>query len=110
MTSIPSTSLAVSSYVVPGRQDQNLSNRPTQESESQLQRNDGNSTTPPRFVYRGEVLEQINNQDRRYRPQYNQDIDPQNREAINSYQQIGEQALAASQAGSGSGRIVDIFI
>ncbi len=110
MTNTPPTTLPVTSFAT-GRQDQNLPFRPGQESQSQLQNTDNDNNSPPRFVFRGEVLEQINNQDRRYRPQYNQDIDPQNREAISSYQQIGEQAQASNESdGSASGRIVDVFI
>ncbi len=109
MIDIPSTTLPVSNFA-PGRQDQNLSSRSGQESQSQLQNTNNDDNSPPRFVFRGEVLEEVNNQDRSYRPQLNQDIDPQNRDAISSYQQIGEQALSANEATPSSGRIVDVFI
>lgn len=109
MIDIPSTTLPVSNFN-PGRQDQNLSSRPGQESQSQLQNTTNENSSPPRFVFRGEVLEDINNQERRFRPQPNQDIDPQNREAISSYQQIGEQASSLNEAAPESGRIVDVFI
>ncbi len=94
----------------PNRQDQNLPFRTGQGSQSQLQNTVNDDSAPPRFVFRGEVLQQPDNQERRYRPQFNQDIDPQNREAINSYQQIGEVETGPGDAGPNSGRIVDFFI
>ncbi len=87
-----------------------MPSRQGQDSGSQLQNTGNDERTPSRSVFRGEVLQQPDNQDRRYRPQFNQDIDPQNREAISSYQQIGESALAAAGFDSSSGRIVDFFI
>ena len=109
MPDIPPISLPITGFAQ-GRQDQNLSFRQGQEPGAQLQNRDNTGSAPPNFVFRGEVLEEPNNQDRRYRPQFNQDIDPQNREAIGSYQQIAEELTGLSDSDSPSGRIVDFFI
>lgn len=46
---------------------------------------DASRQSPATYVYRGEVLESLSH-DRRYRPQPNLQISPQNRDAIESYQ------------------------
>ena len=56
---------------------------------------------PSSFVYRGELLETVG--DREYRPQYNLQISPENRRAINSYRQVAEEPQQL-------GRILDGFI
>jgi len=59
------------------------------------------SKQPP-YVYRGELLEGVSN-DKRYRPQINQQIDPQNRRAIDSYQRVASEPPLV-------GQILDGFI
>ena len=54
------------------------------------------------YVYRGEILDNIA-EDRRYRPHYNQQIDPQNRRAIDSYQRVSTQTTAP-------GKILDFYL
>jgi hypothetical protein len=57
------------------------------------------------YVFRGEVLESIEN-DKRYQPQFNQQIDPQNRGAIYNYQ-----ATSVSRTESEAlGQLIDRFI
>ena len=53
------------------------------------------------FVYRGELLESAG--DKQYRPQYNLEVSPENRRAINSYQKVADEAPQL-------GRILDGFI
>ncbi len=48
---------------------------------------DGSQQAPHTYVYRGELLEKVTS-DKRYRPGLNQQIDPQNRRAIESYQRV----------------------
>ena len=55
----------------------------------------------PALVYRGELLDTAG--DRQYRPQYNLQISPENRRAINSYQQVADETPRL-------GRILDGFI
>lgn len=57
------------------------------------------------YVFRGEILESVEN-DKRYKPQFNQQIDPQNREAISNYQTT---SVARTEAES-LGRVIDRFI
>ena len=54
------------------------------------------------YVYRGELLEAVAN-DKRYRPQLNLQIDPQNRRAIDSYQRVASEPPLV-------GQILDGFI
>jgi hypothetical protein len=63
---------------------------------------DASKRQPSTHVYRGELLSAVAN-DKRYRPQLNQQIDPANRHAIESYQQVvSEPSL--------QGQILDGFI
>ena len=48
---------------------------------------DASRQSPSTYVYRGEVLEPLSH-DRRYRPQLNLQVSPQNRDAIESYQRV----------------------
>ena len=57
---------------------------------------------PSNYVFRGEVVDPVV-ADKQYRPQYNLQIDPQNKRAISLYQSI-----ASDQRGSG--RILDRFV
>jgi hypothetical protein len=57
------------------------------------------------YALRGEFLESVKN-DKRYKPQFNQEIDPQNREAI-AYYQAASVARTESEA---MGKLVDRFI
>ncbi|MFT4607695.1 MAG: hypothetical protein ACI9YO_001892 [Gammaproteobacteria bacterium] len=57
------------------------------------------------YVFRGEILESIEN-DKRYNPQFNQQIDPQNREAISNYQTT---SVARTESES-LGQVIDRFI
>ncbi len=54
------------------------------------------------YVYRGELLEAVAN-DRRYRPQLNLQIDPNNRRAIDTYQRVASDPPMV-------GRLLDGFI
>ena len=54
------------------------------------------------YIYRGELLEAVAN-DKRYRPQLNLQIDPQNRRAIESYQRVASEPPLM-------GQILDGFI
>lgn len=56
-------------------------------------------------VFRGEILESVEN-DKRYKPQFNQQIDPQNREAISNYQTT---SVARTESES-LGLLIDRFI
>ena len=56
---------------------------------------------PSGYVYRGELLETVS--DKAYRPAFNLQISPENRRAINSYQEVANQAPAV-------GRILDGYI
>ena len=57
------------------------------------------------YVFRGEILESVEN-DKRYKPQFNQQIDPQNREAISNYQTT---SVARTESES-LGQLIDRFI
>jgi hypothetical protein len=48
---------------------------------------DASKQPPSTYVYRGEVLESLSH-DRRYRPQPNLQVNPENRNAIESYQRV----------------------
>jgi len=63
---------------------------------------DASKQPPYAYVYRGELLEAVAS-DKRYRPQINQQIDPQNRRAIESYQRTASEPPLV-------GRILDGFI
>jgi hypothetical protein len=63
---------------------------------------DASKQPPHAYVYRGELLEAVAN-DKRYRPQLNQQIDPQNRRAIESYRSIAAEPPLM-------GQILDGFI
>lgn len=63
---------------------------------------DASKQPSPGYVYRGELLEGVGN-DRRYRPQLNLQVDPQNRRAINAYQQVASDPPLL-------GRVLDGFI
>ena len=54
------------------------------------------------YIYRGELLEAVAN-DKRYRPQLNLQIDPDNRRAIDTYQSVASDPPLM-------GRLVDGFI
>lgn len=57
------------------------------------------------YVFRGEILESVENE-KRYKPQFNQQIDPQNREAITNYQ-----TTSVSRTESESlGLLIDRFV
>ena len=55
----------------------------------------------PGYVYRGELLDTVT--DRSYRPAYNVQISPENRRAINTYQQVVNESPVV-------GRILDGYI
>jgi hypothetical protein len=57
------------------------------------------------YALRGEFLESVKN-DKRYKPQFNQEIDPQNREAI-AYYQAASVVQTESEA---MGKLIDRFI
>ena len=63
---------------------------------------DASKQPPYAYVYRGELLEGVTS-DKRYRPQINQQIDPQNRHAIDSYQRVASEPPLV-------GQILDGFI
>jgi len=54
------------------------------------------------YVYRGELLEAVAN-DKRYRPQFNQLINPENQHAIDSYRRVADEPPLV-------GQILDGFI
>jgi hypothetical protein len=57
------------------------------------------------YVFRGEILEPVES-DKRYNPQLNQQIDPQNRQAISNYQ-----ITSVSRTETESlGQLIDRFI
>ncbi len=63
---------------------------------------DASKQSPSTYVYRGELLEAVAN-DRRYRPQLNLQIDPDNRRAIDTYQRVASDPPLM-------GRLLDGFI
>jgi hypothetical protein len=63
---------------------------------------DASKQPPYAYVYRGELLETVAN-DKRYRPQLNLQVDPQNRRAIESYQRVASEPPLV-------GQILDGFI
>lgn len=71
-------------------------------SDSASEFRDASKQPPSTYVYRGEVLEAVGN-DRRYRPQLNLQIDPDNRRAIDTYQRVASDPPLM-------GRLVDGFI
>lgn len=71
-------------------------------SDSASEFRDASKQPPSTYVYRGELLEAVAN-DRRYRPQLNLQIDPDNRRAIDTYQRVASDPPLM-------GRLVDGFI
>ena len=71
-------------------------------SDSASEFRDASNQPPSTYVYRGELLEAVAN-DRRYRPQLNLQIDPDNRRAIDTYQRVASDPPLM-------GRLVDGFI
>jgi len=71
-------------------------------SDSASEFGDASKQSPSTYVYRGELLEAVAN-DRRYRPQLNLQIDPDNRRAINTYQSVASDPPLM-------GRLLDGFI
>ena len=71
-------------------------------SDSASEFRDASKQSPSTYVYRGELLEAVGN-DRRYRPQQNLQIDPDNRRAIDTYQRVASDPPLM-------GRLVDGFI
>ena len=63
---------------------------------------DASKQSPPTYVYRGELVEAVAN-DRRYRPQLNLQIDPDNRRAIDTYRSVASDPPL-------TGRLLDGFI
>ena len=57
------------------------------------------------YVFRGEVIESVED-DKRYNPSFNQQIDPQNREAISNYQSTSVARVETESLG----RVIDRFI
>jgi hypothetical protein len=71
-------------------------------SDSASEFRDASKQPPSTYVYRGELLEAVAN-DRRYRPQLNLQIDPDNRRAIDTYQRVASDPPLM-------GRLLDGFI
>jgi len=63
---------------------------------------DASKQAPSTFVYRGELLEAVAN-NQHYRPQFNQQIDPEYRRAIDSYRNVAATPTLV-------GQILDGFI
>jgi hypothetical protein len=63
---------------------------------------DASKQAPSTYVYRGELLEAVAN-NQHYRPQLNQQIDPENRRAIDSYRSVAATPTLV-------GQILDGFI
>ena len=57
------------------------------------------------YVFRGEILESVEN-NRPYKPEYNQQIDPQNRQAISNYQVT---SISRTETES-LGQLIDRFV
>ncbi|MFT5220123.1 MAG: hypothetical protein ACI9LO_002060 [Planctomycetota bacterium] len=71
-------------------------------SDSRDKSRDSLRQQPSNYVFRGEVVDPIV-ADKQYRPQYNLQIHPQNKDAISLYQSI-----VSDQRGNG--RILDRFV
>ena len=63
---------------------------------------DASKRQSAKYVYRGELLEAVAN-DKRYRPQLNLQVDPENRRAIDTYQRVASEPPLM-------GRLLDGFI
>jgi hypothetical protein len=63
---------------------------------------DASKQAPSTYVYRGELLEAVAYH-QHYRPRYNQQIDPQNQRAIDSYKSVASMPTLV-------GQILDGFI
>ena len=63
---------------------------------------DASKQPPSTYVYRGEVLDSLSH-DRRYRPQPNLQVNPKNRNAIESYQRVAVDPMP-------KGMILDGFV
>ena len=63
---------------------------------------DASKRQPSTYVYRGELLEGLAN-DKRYRPQSNLQVAPQNRRAIDTYQNVANMRAVV-------GRVLDGFV
>ena len=100
-------SISASAFrVIPtqGDHQQDLLKERRASDEMRLEFDDQNRRTLSEPVLRGEWLESVAN-DKRYQPQYSQNIDPRNRDAISIYQAAG----APGGPGS-SGRLIDRYI
>jgi len=65
----------------------------------------GSSRRPTEYVARGELLDSLG-KDKRYKPQFNQQIAPQNRAAIEQY----ASGNSISVNGDPRGRVLDQFV
>jgi len=97
--------LAIQYPLYQSGQNQNFNrDRPAEDnSRREVQVRSGGS--PSDFVFRGEFLDATAN-DKRYRPQFNQQIAPQNRAAIEVYK-TSESLLSDSDP---RGRLLDRFV
>lgn len=76
--------------------------RPAENDSTNHQRTRSESSD---YVFRGEVIESVED-DRRYNPSFNQQIDPQNREAISNYQSTSVARIESEPLG----RVIDRFV
>jgi len=84
------------------RQPYDRSRTPTDNDLSDRRQNRQQSTEP---VLRGEVLQSVEN-DKRYNPRFNQQVDPQNRDAISNYQSTSVARVETQPLG----QIIDRFV
>ena len=101
----PSVSPAYGNYPAQSGLRQDLDADSSRFKQTQGQSYDAGDEAPDKKVYRGEVLEAANN-DRRYNPNFNQQVDPRYQDAIASYQ--NSQLLA--QNPSTPGAILDRYV
>jgi len=96
-------------YIIPSKPAQVpiYQDRPSTRSVAVVEDNagefrDASKQAPYAYIYRGELLDSVAG-DKRYRPQVNLQIDPQNRRAIESYQRVAAEPPLV-------GQILDGFI
>lgn len=86
-------------------QGQNLNRERPNTEDSRQQTLPGNRKPPSDYVFRGELLDAVDQQ-QRFRPGFNQQVSPQNRLAIESY--LSSDSISIDE--DRRGRLLDQFV
>ncbi|MCP4186523.1 MAG: hypothetical protein GY763_02855 [Gammaproteobacteria bacterium] len=104
-TRVTNNNLAIPHPLYGNGPNQHFSQDRAAEDNSRREFQARNNTASSDFVFRGELLDSVDDE-KRYRPQYNQQIAPQNRQAIEIYQSSETQVSNSDPRG----RLLDQFV